>query len=76
MTDQTKSYIEFEEKFGAYNYHPLPVVLTRGEGVFLWMLTKSAILIFLSGCSAANQGHCHPQILKVLIKQAKQLIIN
>lgn len=68
--------IELEEKYGAHNYHPLPVVLTRGEGVFLWDVEGKRYYDFLSAYSAVNQGHCHPRIINALIAQAKELTLT
>lgn len=68
--------IELEEKYGAHNYHPLPVVLTRGEGVFLWDVEGKRYYDFLSAYSAVNQGHCHPRIINALISQAKELTLT
>ncbi|RYY77543.1 MAG: ornithine--oxo-acid transaminase, partial [Moraxellaceae bacterium] len=68
--------MELEEKFGAHNYHPLPVVLTRGEGVFLWDTDGKRYYDFLSGYSAVNQGHCHPKIIEALVKQAGRLTLT
>lgn len=68
--------IELEEKYGAHNYHPLPVVLTRGEGVFLWDVEGKRYYDFLSAYSAVNQGHCHPRIINALIEQAKELTLT
>src|ERR1043165_5738766 len=69
-------YLELEEKYGAHNYHPLPVVLTRGEGVFLWDVDGKRYYDFLSGYSAVNQGHCHPKIVSALIEQAQLLTLT
>lgn len=68
--------IALEEKYGAHNYHPLPVVLTRGEGVFLWDVEGKRYYDFLSAYSAVNQGHCHPRIINALINQAKELTLT
>jgi ornithine--oxo-acid transaminase len=68
--------IELEEKYGAHNYHPLPVVLARGEGVFLWDVEGKRYYDFLSAYSAVNQGHCHPRIINALIEQAKELTLT
>ncbi len=59
--------ISLEEKFGAHNYHPLPVVLSRGEGVYVWDVEGKKYYDFLSAYSAVNQGHCHPKIINALI---------
>lgn len=68
--------IDLEDKYGAHNYHPLPVVLTRGEGVFLWDVEGKRYYDFLSAYSAVNQGHCHPRIVNALIEQAKELTLT
>ena len=68
--------ILLEEKYGAHNYHPLPVVLTRGEGVFLWDVEGKRYFDFLSAYSAVNQGHCHPRIIRALTDQAKELTLT
>jgi ornithine--oxo-acid transaminase len=68
--------IELEEKYGAHNYHPLPVVLSKGEGVFLWDVEGKRYYDFLSAYSAVNQGHCHPRIINALIEQAKELTLT
>src|SRR5215210_8257333 len=68
--------IALEEKYGAHNYHPLPVVLTRGEGVFVWDAEGKRYYDFLSAYSAVNQGHCHPRIIASLIDQAQKLTLT
>ena len=68
--------IRLEEKFGAHNYHPLPVVIQRGEGVFVWDVEGKRYYDFLSAYSAVNQGHCHPRILSALIEQASKLTLT
>ncbi len=68
--------ISLEEKFGAHNYHPLPVVLSRGEGVYVWDVEGKKYYDFLSAYSAVNQGHCHPKIINALIEQAQQLTLT
>src|SRR6478752_1893216 len=68
--------IELEDKYGAHNYHPLPVVLSRGEGVHLWDVEGKHYYDFLSAYSAVNQGHCHPKIIGALIDQAQQLTLT
>ena len=75
MTEITSSKmaIELEDKYGAHNYHPLPVVLAKGEGVFMWDVEGKRYFDFLSAYSAVNQGHCHPKIIKALIDQAQTL---
>ncbi|MCX6174558.1 MAG: ornithine--oxo-acid transaminase [Ignavibacteriales bacterium] len=72
----TQDYILLEEKYGAHNYHPLPVVLTKGEGVFLWDVEGKKYYDFLSAYSAVNQGHCHPKIVEALCDQAKVLTLT
>jgi ornithine--oxo-acid transaminase len=68
--------IQLEEKYGAHNYHPLEVVLQKGEGVFLWDVAGKRYYDFLSAYSAVNQGHCHPRIINALIEQAKELTLT
>jgi ornithine--oxo-acid transaminase len=68
--------MELEERYGAHNYHPLPVVLAKGEGVFLWDPEGNRYYDFLSAYSAVNQGHCHPAIVNALIEQAKTLCLT
>ena len=70
------SYIEKESKYGAHNYHPLPVVLSRGEGVYVWDVNDKKYYDFLSAYSAVNQGHCHPKIIKALNDQASKLTLT
>jgi len=72
----TQDYILREEKYGAHNYHPLPVVLERGEGPFVWDVEGKRYFDFLSAYSAVNQGHCHPKIIKALIDQAPKLTLT
>ena len=72
----TQDYINREDKFGAHNYHPLPVVLERGEGPFVWDVDGKRYFDFLSAYSAVNQGHCHPAIVKALTDQAKKLTLT
>lgn len=68
--------IQLEEQYGAHNYHPLPVVLCKGEGVFLWDVEGKRYYDFLSAYSAVNQGHCHPRIIRALTEQAKELTLT
>lgn len=68
--------IELENKYGAHNYHPLPVVLERGEGVYVWDVNGKQYFDFLSAYSAVNQGHCHPKIVKAMIDQAQKLALT
>ena len=72
----SQDYINREDKYGAHNYHPLPVVLERGEGPFVWDVEGKRYFDFLSAYSAVNQGHCHPKIVKALIVQAKRLTLT
>ncbi len=74
--NQSKVFIDLEDQYGAHNYHPLPVVLSRGEGVFLWDVDGKRYYDFLSAYSAVNQGHCHPRIIDALKTQADQLTIT
>ena len=76
LSAQTQYYLDIEEKYGAHNYHPLPVVLERGEGVFVWDVDGKRYYDFLSGYSAVNQGHCHPEIVKSFIEQSKTLTLT
>ncbi len=83
MTDQlipvspaTQHFIDLEEQYSAHNYHPLPVVLDRGEGVFMYDVDGNRYFDFLSGYSAINQGHCHPRIIAALVEQAKKLTLT
>ena len=76
ITANTQQFIDLEEKYGAHNYHPLPVVLNRGEGVFVWDVDGKRYYDFLSGYSAVNQGHCHPRIIEALTEQAKKLTLT
>jgi len=76
LTEQTQHFIDLEQKFGAHNYHPIPVVLNRGKGVFVWDVDDKKYYDFLSGYSAVNQGHCHPRIIEALIEQAQKLTLT
>ena len=73
---KTHDYIEREEKFGAHNYHPLPVVLERGQGPYVWDVEGKRYYDFLSAYSAVNQGHCHPRITAALVEQAQTLTLT
>ena len=68
--------IDLEDKYGAHNYHPLPVVLSKGEGVYVWDVEGKKYYDFLSAYSAVNQGHCHPKIVDAMVSQAKQLTLT
>lgn len=72
----TQDYIAREEKYGAHNYHPLPVVLERGEGIYVWDVEGKKYFDFLAAYSAVNQGHCHPRIVKALSDQASRLALT
>jgi ornithine--oxo-acid transaminase len=72
----TAKYIALEDQFGAHNYHPVPVVLEKGEGVFLYDVDGKRYFDFLSGYSAVNQGHCHPAIIKALTDQSQKLTLT
>jgi ornithine--oxo-acid transaminase len=72
----TLSFLELENQFSAHNYHPLPVVLSRGQGVYVWDVDGKKYYDFLSGYSALNQGHCHPKIIDCLINQAQRLTLT
>jgi ornithine--oxo-acid transaminase len=72
----TQDFIGREEQFGAHNYHPLPVVLERGEGVYVWDVEGKRYYDFLSAYSAVNQGHCHPRIIQALTEQARKLTLT
>lgn len=69
-------FLSLEDSYGAHNYHPLPVVLERGEGVFLYDVDGNRYYDFLSGYSAVNQGHCHPKIIAALVQQAQKLTLT
>lgn len=72
----SKHYIELEDKYGAHNYHPLPVVLSKGDGVYVWDVEGKKYYDFLSAYSAVNQGHCHPKIIGALAEQASTLTLT
>lgn len=76
LSDKTKYYLGLEEQYGAHNYHPLPVVLQKGEGVYVWDVDGKKYYDFLSGYSAVNQGHCHPKIIAAFMLQAQQLTLT
>lgn len=76
LSSSTRQYIDLEEKYGAHNYHPIPVVLSRGEGVYVWDVEGKRYYDFLSGYSAVNQGHCHPTIVAALVEQAQTLTLT
>ncbi len=72
----TQNFIDREDRYGAHNYHPLPVVLDRGEGPFVWDVEGKRYFDFLSAYSAVNQGHCHPRIVEAMINQARKLALT
>lgn len=76
ISEKTQHFLELEEQYGAHNYHPLPVVLDRGEGVYVWDVDGRRYYDFLSGYSAVNQGHCHPAIVAALTEQAQKLTLT
>jgi ornithine--oxo-acid transaminase len=79
MTDillTPQDLIELEDQYGAHNYHPIPVVLNRGEGVYVWDVDGKRYYDFLSAYSAVNQGHCHPRIIEALVQQAQKLTLT
>lgn len=76
VTDKSKKFIEQEDKYGAHNYHPLPVVLSRGKGAFVWDVDDKRYFDFLSAYSAVNQGHCHPKIVEALTEQAQTICLT
>lgn len=71
-----KDYMDREARYGAHNYHPLPVVLEKGEGIFVWDVNGKRYFDFLSAYSAVNQGHCHPKIVKAMTDQARKLALT
>ena len=75
-SDRTQYFLSLEDDYAAHNYHPLPVVLTKGEGVFVWDVEGKKYYDFLSGYSAVNQGHCHPKIVKAFLEQAQKLTLT
>jgi len=76
LSSKSEVLIEKENKYGAHNYHPLPVVLEKGEGVFVWDVDGKKYFDFLSAYSAVNQGHCHPKIVGAMIEQAQRLTLT
>ncbi|MFZ9430739.1 MAG: ornithine--oxo-acid transaminase [Bacteroidia bacterium] len=73
---KSQEYISLEDQYGAHNYHPLPVVLSKGEGVFVWDVEGNRYFDFLSAYSAVNQGHCHPKIIKALHDQSQRITLT
>lgn len=76
LSSKFEAFIEKENKYGAHNYHPLPVVLEKGEGVYVWDVDGKKYFDFLSAYSAVNQGHCHPKIVGAMVKQAQTLTLT
>lgn len=76
ISQKANHFLEQENQYGAHNYHPLPVVLSRGEGVHVWDVDDKKYFDFLSGYSAVNQGHCHPKIIAALVAQASKLTLT
>jgi ornithine--oxo-acid transaminase len=76
MSAKTPYYLDLEERYGAHNYHPVPVVLERGEAVYVWDVDGKRYYDFLSGYSAVNQGHCHPRIVQSFIEQSQKLTLT
>ena len=76
VSSLTQWYIDREQEFGAHNYHPIPVVLKEGKGVYVWDVDDNRYYDFLSGYSAINQGHCHPVIMEAFLEQAKKLTLT
>ena len=76
ISTKTQQYIDRENRYGAHNYHPLPVVLEKGEGVYVWDVDGQRYYDFLSAYSAVNQGHCHPKIIQALTQQAQKLTLT
>lgn len=76
ILDSSSKAIELEDKHGAHNYHPLPVVLKKGKGVYVWDVDGKCYFDFLSAYSAVNQGHCHPRIIRALQEQAEELTLT
>src|SRR5450432_3622668 len=76
IASQTSYFIDLENTYGAHNYHPMPVVLHEGKGVFVWDVEGKKYYDFLSAYSAINQGHSHPKIIQTLIEQAQRLTLT
>ena len=74
--DLSKYYLDLEVNYGASDYHPLPVVLEKGEGVFMWDVNGKKYFDFLSAYSAVNQGHCHPKLVGLIKEQAETLTLT
>ncbi len=76
QSTNAQTYIDLEDRYGAHNYHPLPVVLEKGQGVYVWDVDGKKYYDFLSAYSAVNQGHCHPKIVNALTEQSEQLTLT
>ena len=76
ISQSQQKYIDQEERYGAHNYHSLPVVLSKGQGPYVWDIDGKRYFDFLSAYSAVNQGHCHPKIVKALCDQAQTLCLT
>lgn len=76
ISKKAQQFIDLENKYGAHNYHPLPVVLSKGKGIYVWDVDGKKYFDFLSAYSAVNQGHCHPKIVKALCSQAEELCLT
>src|SRR5690606_18691660 len=76
VKNNAQYYIDLENKYGAHNYHPLQVVLEKGEGVYVWDVEGKKYFDFLSAYSAVNQGHSHPKIVEALVEQSKKLALT
>lgn len=76
ILSKSQEYISLEDQYGAHNYHPLPVVLSKGEGVFVWDVEGNRYFDFLSAYSAVNQGHCHPKIIQALHDQSQRITLT
>jgi ornithine--oxo-acid transaminase len=76
IASQTDYFIDLENKYGAHNYHSIPVVLQKGKGIFVWDVEEKRYYDFLSAYSAVNQGHCHPKIMEALMNQAQKLTLT
>ena len=75
-TDLSTYHLDLEKRYGAHDYHPLPVVLAKGEGVYLWDVNGKKYYDFLSSYSAVNQGHCHPKLIELIKQQAETLTLT
>jgi ornithine--oxo-acid transaminase len=76
VSEKSRRYFDLEDQYGAHNYHPIPVMLTRGKGVYVWDVDGKRYYDFLSAYSAVNQGHCHPKIIQTFVEQAQRLTLT